>query len=274
MSDWILFAALSGVTGLAIGSFLNVVVSRGPVMWGLSERPAHVGADQPYNLATPRSHCPECGTRISWARLVPVVSWLLQRGKCAACGAGISARYPLVEIAGAVAAFSAFYVYGLSVDAAFLFVFLAFSIAGAAIDIERGYLPDAITLPLIWIGLLANLYGRFTPLPDAVVGAAAGYLVFRMLGEGYRLLRGAEGLGGGDTKFFAAIGAWFGWAALPVTAFIAAVLGLLAVAAMAMLKRPVTGQTAMPFGPALAAAAAAWALYAASGIDAYALLQP
>jgi len=224
--------------GLCVGSFLNVVIHRLPVMMERAWRAdcaellaadAQDAAPPPperYDLLVPRSRCPGCGGAIRAWQNVPVLSWILLRGKCARCGAPISLRYPLVELlAGLGAAYSAMrFGFGATALGAALFVWC--TIALAFIDQATGYLPDEITLPLLWAGLLLNLHGTFAPLGDAVIGAAAGYLVLWSLYWAYRLVRGVEGMGYGDFKMTAAVGAFLGWKMLPLVILMSSVVGL------------------------------------------------
>jgi leader peptidase (prepilin peptidase)/N-methyltransferase len=221
------------VVGLCIGSFLNVVIHRLPKMMERAWRAdcAEI-AGQPvpeegrYNLFAPGSACPGCGRGIRAVENIPVISWLALRGKCAGCGARISARYPLVEIlAGLGAAWSAAH-FGAGAAAFGAMLFIWATLALAFIDHATGYLPDDITLPLMWAGLLLNLWGAFAPLRDAVIGAAAGYLFLWSLYWVYRLLTGKEGMGYGDFKMNAAIGAFVGWKLLPFVVLVSSVVGL------------------------------------------------
>jgi leader peptidase (prepilin peptidase)/N-methyltransferase len=222
------------VFGLAIGSFLNVVIHRLPKMmereWRvecaeLAGQPAP--QEPPYTLAVPRSACPHCGHRITPWENVPIVSWLALRGKCSACRAPISFKYPLVELlAGAGAAYCAWR-FGATMTALGATLFIWFTIALAVIDQETGLLPDDLTLPLVWLGLLVNLAGAFVSLPDAVIGAVAGYLSLWLVYQGYKLLTGKEGMGYGDFKMNAAVGAFLGWKMLPLVILLSSFVGLL-----------------------------------------------
>jgi leader peptidase (prepilin peptidase)/N-methyltransferase len=221
------------VTGLCIGSFLNVVIFRLPRMMEREWRaecaelagqplPAH----EPFNLVVPGSRCPSCGQRISPFQNVPVVSYLALRGKCAGCSAPISMKYPLIELlAGLGGAYSAWH-FGPSLAALGAAVFLWFTLALAAIDHETGLLPDHLTLPLVWVGLLLNLSHAFVSLPEAVVGAVAGYLSLWLVYWGYKLLTGKDGMGYGDFKMNAAVGAFVGWKLLPLVVLLSSVVGL------------------------------------------------
>lgn len=237
--------------GLIIGSFLNVVIHRGPGMWKLTEDASRRG-----NLAVPRSYCPACGAPIRAAQLIPVVSYLTLGGRCASCKAPIPVRYLFVELSGAIAALTAYWLFGLTAAAFAAAVFFWILIALATIDLETGYLPDSLTLPLIFIGLLANAAGLFTTPVTAAIGAGAGYLSFRLIGEAFLRLRGKEGLGQGDAKLLAALGAWLGWPALAPAVLLAALLALGGAFAMRLAGEEITGATPIPFGPALAVAGA------------------
>jgi leader peptidase (prepilin peptidase) / N-methyltransferase len=230
------FPWLALVFGLCIGSFLNVVIHRLPKMlereWRAecAELAGQPAAQPPeasqYNLVSPRSACPSCGHKITALENVPIVSWLVLRGKCAGCKARISAKYPLVEaLAGLGAAYAAWR-FGPTATGVGAILFIWFTIALAFIDHETGLLPDALTLPLVWLGLLVNLSPAFTPLPDAVLGAVAGYLSLWLVYWGFKLLTGKEGMGYGDFKMNAAVGAFLGWKLLPLVILLSSVVGL------------------------------------------------
>ncbi len=216
-------------------------------MWGL------VNTEDPPRgtLLWPRSYCPHCRKQISAWRLIPVASYLLQSGRCADCNGEISIRYPVIELAGIFAAAIAFGLFGLSLTAFFAAMLGWFMIALIGIDWETCYLPDWLTLPLLAIGLTANVTGRFATLPDAMIGAAVGYIVFRFIAAAFMRIRGYEGLGQGDAKTLAAIGAWGGWQILPAVVFSGAVATLLIVLLLRLMKRPVNATTPIPFGPGL-----------------------
>jgi len=253
-----LWVGICVLFGLAIGSFLNVVIHRLPKMmerdWQAqsAELAGTAASEHPvYNLATPRSGCPSCGARISALQNLPVLSWLMLRGRCAGCGARISLRYPLVELAtGLVAGFIGWH-YGVTLTAVLAFGFCATMLALAVIDFDTQLLPDSLTLPLLWAGLLVNLWGGgFAPLPAAVAGAAFGYLSLWSVYWAFKLITGKEGMGYGDFKLLAAIGAWLGWQALPLVIMLSSVAGALigiALIAAARMGRSVP----MPFGPYL-----------------------
>jgi leader peptidase (prepilin peptidase)/N-methyltransferase len=221
------------VVGLCVGSFLNVVIHRLPKMlereWRaecaeLAGQPAPEGPA--YSLVSPRSACPGCGHRIAAWENVPIVSWLALRGKCSACGTRISLKYPLVEALAGVGAAYAAWRFGASAAALGAALFIWFTIALAFIDQETGLLPDDLTLPLVWLGLVVNLMGGFVPLADAVVGAIAGYLALWLVYQGYKLLTGKEGMGYGDFKMNAAVGAFLGWKMLPLVILLSSLVGL------------------------------------------------
>lgn len=245
--------------GALIGSFLNVVIYRGPSLWGLlEEREPGRGS-----LAHPRSYCPSCRRPIPIRRLVPIVSYFMQRGRCAECKARIPLRYPLVELAGVAVAAVSYGFFGLSVTALLAAVFGWTLLALAVIDGETGYLPDWLTLPLVILGLIANLNGRFVPPLEAGIGAAAGYLAFRLVGAAFYRLRSYEGLGQGDAKLLAAIGAWGGWTILPGVVLVGSLVTLIGVAIAHLSAGSVHAKTEIPFGPGLCAAGFALLIAAA-----------
>ena len=225
------------VFGLCVGSFLNVVIHRLPKMlereWRAecAELAGQAASQEPpetphYTLWVPRSACPNCGHRIRALENVPIVSWLVLGGKCAGCKTRISFKYPLVEaLAGLGAAYAAWR-FGTSVTALAAALFLWFTIALAFIDHETGLLPDDLTLPLVWLGLILNLKNAFVPLEDAVIGAVAGYLSLWLVYQGFKLLTGKEGMGYGDFKMNAAVGAFLGWTMLPLVILLSSVVGL------------------------------------------------
>jgi leader peptidase (prepilin peptidase)/N-methyltransferase len=277
-----LFAGSVFLLGLLVGSFLNVVVFRLPVMLDLEWRaqaaellgqPATPRA--PFNLVRPRSACPACHVQITAWQNIPLVSWIVLRARCHACGAKISARYPLVELAtGVLSAWVAWH-FGVSVATACALVVTWCLIALAAIDIDTQLLPDGITLPLMWAGLLASvLIGPAVgaPLPvssaDAIAGAAAGYLSLWLMFHAFRLITGKEGMGYGDFKLYAALGAWLGWRVLPLVILLAAASGALIGIAMIVLRGR-DRAAPMPFGPYLAIAGWISMLYGKSLIDDY-----
>ncbi|HWU84637.1 MAG TPA: A24 family peptidase [Rhodocyclaceae bacterium] len=254
---WIFSAA---VFGLAIGSFLNVVIHRLPKMmeneWALqcAELRNEELPEQPrYNLAVPRSACPQCGHAITAAENIPVLSWLLLRGKCSACKTRISVRYPLVEAANALLWIACVWHFGPTAQALGAMFFTSCLLVLALIDFDTTLLPDDLTLPLLWAGLLANLLGLYTSLPGAVIGAMAGYLALWSVYWGFKLLTGKEGMGYGDFKLLAALGAWLGWQMLPLLILLSSLVGaIVGIALMVLAKRG--KDVPIPFGPYLAAA--------------------
>ena len=237
-AGWVLQPAIlpwvALVFGLCVGSFLNVVIHRLPRMlereWR-AECASLAGQEipkaEPYNLLVPRSACPSCGHKIPLTQNIPLASWLVLRGKCSECKARISAKYPVVELlAGVAAGYSAWrFGPGLATLGAALFVW--FTIALAVIDQETGLLPDDLTLPLLWVGLLLNLWGTFVPIQDAVIGAVAGYLALWLVFWGFKLATGKEGMGFGDFKMNAAVGAFLGWKMLPLVILLSSIVGLI-----------------------------------------------
>lgn len=259
------FPALLGLTavlGLMVGSFLNVVIYRLPVQlqrtWtheaqsflGLN---GESGKQEPFNLMAPASRCPGCETPLRPWHNVPVLSYLCLRGRCRYCQIRISLQYPLVELASASMSVLVVAHYGWSVTAAMLLVFTWVLLAVGMIDWNTQLLPDAMTLPLLWLGLLVNLPGLLVPLSDAVIGAVAGYLILWSVYWVFKLLSGKEGMGYGDFKLLAALGAWLGWQLLPLILFLAAVTGVVVSLGSMVLKGRASHAT-FAFGPYLAAA--------------------
>ena len=252
-----LFVTAVTVLSLAIGSFLNVVIHRLPKMlerqWRdeLAELNGQETATAPrYNLMLPRSQCPGCGHQISALENVPVVSYLALRGKCAACKTRISPRYPLVEaLTGALSGFIAWR-YGFSWHTLAALFFVWSMIALAFIDLDTFYLPDDITLPLVWAGLLVNMGGVFVDLQSAVIGAVAGYLALWVVFWSYKLETGKDGMGYGDFKLLAAIGAWLGWKMLPVVILLSSFVGAIVGISLIVFARH-GRNVPIPFGPYL-----------------------
>lgn len=252
--------AVAGLVGLLVGSFLNVVIHRLPKMMDHEEanyiaevRGEPLPHPARYNLMVPRSACPHCGHQIAAWENIPVVSYLLLRGKCSACKAPISIRYPLVEAVTGTLTALAMWHFGPTGQALAAIALIWALVALFMIDADTQLLPDQITLPLLWLGLLLNLKGWFTPLADAVIGAAAGYLVLWSVYWAYKLLRGREGMGYGDFKLMGALGAWFGWQALPALILMSSIVGAVLGGAMLLLQRK-DSQTTFPFGPYIAGA--------------------
>ncbi|SFM10566.1 prepilin peptidase [Rugamonas rubra] len=258
---------LAGLFGLLIGSFLNVVIYRVPkMMQRESDNYVAVesGREAPhaerFNLMVPRSACPHCGHQITALENIPLLSWLVLRGKCSACRAPISPRYPAVELLTGL--LSALLVWRLGSGWAGLaaLFFLYSLIAMTFIDADTQLLPDDLTYPLLWAGLLVNLNGTFVPLHDAVVGAAAGYLALWSIYWLFKLATGKEGMGYGDFKLLAALGAWLGWAMLPTIILLSSVVGALVGISLIVFARHGRNNP-IPFGPYLAAAGLIAILY-------------
>ena len=258
LSEPVLFAGLVFLFSLLVGSFLNVVIHRLPKMmeteWHVQcaelrgETPA---ASPPYNLALPRSACPHCGHQITALENIPVLSWLWLRGRCSSCSASISSRYPLVELFTALLSAAAAWKWGLSVQTGGALLLIWTLVALAFIDLDTTLLPDSLTQPLLWLGLLFNLNATYTRLPDAVMGAMAGYLVLWSVYWLFKLATGKEGMGYGDFKLLAALGAWLGWQMLPVTLLLSSVVGAAVGIAMIVLVKH-DRRVPIPFGPYLA----------------------
>lgn len=253
-------AAVAGLLGLCLGSFLNVVIHRLPRMmereWQTQccelrgEAPP---AAEPLTLATPRSRCPACGHPITALQNIPVLSYLVLRGRCAACRNPISPRYPLIEaFTGLVSAYLASH-FGLSWQTAGALCLLWTLIALACIDLDTQLLPDSLTLPLLWLGLLFNLFGTYVDLASAVVGAMAGYLSLWSVYWLFKLATGKEGMGYGDFKLLAALGAWLGWQMLPAIILLSSLVGAFVGLGLIVFARH-GRNIPIPFGPYLAAA--------------------
>jgi leader peptidase (prepilin peptidase)/N-methyltransferase len=255
---------MTGLVGLCVGSFLNVVIHRLPRMLerGWHAQCAELAGDTPqeqpaYNLMVPRSRCPACGHAIGALENIPVLSYLVLRGKCAACKTPISARYPIVEILSGALAIAALIHFGATRSGAAACVLLWTLVALTFIDFDTQLLPDNLTLPLLWAGLIANLCGA-TPgvsLRDAVIGAIAGYLVLWTVYWLFKLIRGKEGMGYGDFKLLGALGAWLGWQMLPLIVLLSSVVGALIGIGLIVFKGR-DHKIPLAFGPYLAIAGA------------------
>ncbi len=253
-----LFICISILFGLMLGSFLNVVIYRLPKMmerdWQnncLELQGKESAPGVKFNLVTPRSTCPHCAHKISALENIPVISYLFLKGRCRACNSHISLRYPCIEILTAALLGLASWKFGYSYTTLFASVFILALITLTFIDFDTQLLPDDITLPLLWLGLLFNLNYGFTDLKSAVIGAMAGYLVLWSVFWLFKLLRGKEGMGYGDFKLLAAIGAWFGWQLLPAVILLSSTLGaLIGIGLIVFTKRD--KNIPMPFGPYLA----------------------
>jgi leader peptidase (prepilin peptidase)/N-methyltransferase len=254
--------AVAALVGLCVGSFLNVVIHRLPKMlergWETQcaeLRGEALPAAPAYNLVVPRSQCPSCAHRISALENVPIVSYLVLAGKCKACGAPISARYPFVEALGAILAVSTVWRFGATWQALAACVLLWTLIALTFIDFDTQLLPDDLTLPLLWAGLAANLFDLFVPLRTAVIGAIAGYLSLWIVYWLFKLIRGKEGMGFGDFKLLAALGAWMGWQMLPLIVLLSSVVGA-AIGLLLIVFKGRDHSIPLAFGPYLAIAGA------------------
>lgn len=248
--------------GLSIGSFLNVVVHRLPIMlkqeWQ-SEAKLLLDVQVPgkqeskrYNLVTPRSACPACGQPISAIHNIPLISYLLLKGRCASCQARIALRYPLLELVTGVATVTVISVLGPTMQGMLACLLTYSLIALSQIDFETKLLPDDITLPILWLGLIANMYDTFTDLQSAVIGTVLGYLALWTVYQGFRIITGKEGMGFGDFKLLALLGAWLGWQALTFIILMSSIIGALVGITLILLGRD--RNDAIPFGPYLAGA--------------------
>lgn len=271
-----LFVSLSFVFAAVIGSFLNVVVHRLPVMmkrdwqqecnhylaeykktvFEQNEKLLNAPIDEfpeKYNLVVPGSACPKCKTNIKPIHNLPIIGWLMLRGRCAACNNPISARYPIVElITGTLVAFLAWH-FGPTAEFVFSTILTFALVVLTGIDLDEMLLPDQITLPLLWLGLILNLSGTFVSMSDALVGAAAGYLSLWSVFWAFKLLTGKEGMGYGDFKLLAVFGAWFGWQVLPLVILLSSLVGAIVGITLIAFKKLNQGNP-IPFGPYIAAA--------------------
>jgi leader peptidase (prepilin peptidase)/N-methyltransferase len=260
--DPVVATVIAAVAGLCVGSFLNVVIHRLPKMLerGWEAQCAELRGEtvppaDAYNLVVPRSACPKCGAPITALQNIPVMSWIALGGKCAGCKAPISGRYPLVEILGGLLAAAAIWRFGATVQGVAACGLLWSLLALTMIDFDTQLLPDGITLPLLWAGLIANLWGTFAPLRDAVIGAIAGYLSLWSIYWLFKLIRGKEGMGYGDFKLLAALGAWLGWQLLPVIVLLSSVVGAFIGITLIVFKGR-DHSVPLAFGPYLAIAGA------------------
>ncbi len=269
MSPEQFFVLGAALIGLTVGSFLNVVIHRLPRMmeaaWRaqcdeLAAKHAQLEQAPRYDLILPASHCPQCKTPLRALDNIPVLSWLLLRGKCRHCGVAISPRYPIVEaLTGVLSAWVAWH-FGWGVAGVAAIVLVWALIALCFIDADTTLLPDDITLPLLWIGLLINVGGVFVPLREAVLGAAAGYLFLWLVYWLFKIATGKEGMGYGDFKLLAALGAWLGWKMLLPIILISSVVGAV-VGLVLMLLAGRGKDIPIPFGPYLTAAGLIALLY-------------
>ncbi len=259
----VIYITFATVLGLAIGSFINVVIYRLPRMFEqgwrqdclelLDQSPAEPSESKPFNLIVPRSSCPHCGHRITALENIPIISFLVLRGKCADCHQPISWRYPIIELVSALLALTIALRFGVGMEAVGGYLLVWTLLALAVIDYDTQMLPDSVTLPLLWIGILFSLADTYTDLQSSAIGAIAGYLFLWLIYQGFKLLTGKEGMGYGDFKLFAALGAWLGWQQLPLIILSASIVG--AVIGIGLIL--VAGrdrQLPIPFGPFLCAA--------------------
>jgi leader peptidase (prepilin peptidase) / N-methyltransferase len=254
---------------LLVGSFLNVVIHRVPIMlerdWAAqaaeftaaandqATAPIVNGSYKRFNLITPRSRCPNCNHQITALENVPVVSWIVLGGKCSSCKAPISARYPTIELITGLLGALAIAFFGATWAGLGALILTWTLVALTCIDIDTQLLPDDMTLPLLWIGLLFNLFGIFTPLKDAVIGAMLGYMILWSIYWLFKLITGKEGMGYGDFKLLGALGAWFGWQKIPAIILLSSAVGaVIGIALMIAAKRG--KEVPIPFGPYLAGA--------------------
>ena len=259
----VLIAMMAGL-GLVVGSFLNVLIHRLPRIlqneW-LGEVARANGGDapgsfehsRPYNLAAPPSHCPSCNRLLPFRQMIPVLSYLALRGRCAGCGWRIPFRYPAIELLSACLSALIAWRFGYSVEMGGALLMTWTLIALSTIDIEAQLLPDVVTLPFLWLGLAFNLWTVFTTLSSAVIGVIGGYLTLWTMFHGFRLLTGKEAMGYGDFKLMAMIGAWLGWRVLPIVLLLSSSVGALVGTTMLALGRHQRNEP-LPFGPYLAAA--------------------
>lgn len=266
-----LFSALAGIIGLLVGSFLNVVIYRLPIMmqrgWRkecmeylqIDQEAPKAGTlgdtdkEQPFNLVFPLSCCPNCNTPIKPYQNIPVLSYLFLKGKCAACGCPISIRYPVIEALTAISSIIVAWHFGYTPQAAFALLLMWSLIALIFIDIDHQLLPDSITLPLLWLGICLSLFNVFTDAHASIVGAVAGYLALWAVFHLFKLATGKEGMGYGDFKLLALFGAWLGWQYLPIIILLSSLVGAVIGLGMIIFAKH-DHNIPIPFGPYLAVA--------------------
>lgn len=275
---WVLFA---GITGLIIGSFLNVVILRLPIMlfrqWIIDSKdltehvpdhPAIKNLDTPFSLSRPNSHCPVCNTPIKAWHNIPVIGFLLLKGRCAHCQTPISKRYPIIEIITALISVCVVLNTPLGLPVIGLLIFSWTLIALSVIDYDQQLLPDQLTLPLLWLGLVFNLNSSFVSLESAVLGAMFGYLSLWSVYWAFKLITGKEGMGYGDFKLLAALGAWLGYESLLLIVLLSSLVGSITGLTLILLKKQ-DSQKPIPFGPYLACAGWIYALWGNQIIQTY-----
>lgn len=257
------FFVLAVLIGLIVGSFLNVVIARLPVMMEREWRSqcaelletSSPSSDETgdFNLVFPRSRCLACGHTITALENIPLISYLWLRGRCSACNSRISLRYPIVELLSGVLVLVAAWRFGVTVQAAGAMLLTWALVVLSAIDLDRRLLPDSITLPFLWLGLVFNLFGTYTNVQSSLVGAMAGYGILWLVYQLFRLATGKEGMGYGDFKLLAMLGAWLGWQALPAIILLSSLVGA-GVGIALIVLRGHDRDVPIPFGPYIAAA--------------------
>ena len=258
-TNFVFLLGCVGLLGLLVGSFLNVVISRLPIM--LEKQWTHdcqqhlngvstATSDPTFNLVTPRSHCPYCHHEITWMENIPILSYLVLRGRCRACKTPISIQYPLTEISTALLSIACAYVFGATPQTILALVLIWGLITLAVIDFQTSLLPDNLTLPLLWLGLICNSFELFCSLQDSLYGAVFGYLSLWSIFHLFKLATGKEGMGYGDFKLLALLGAWLGWSFLIPIIFISSIAGSV-IGISLILSQRLAASSAIPFGPYL-----------------------
>lgn len=265
---WIICAS---IFGLAVGSFLNVVIYRLPVMLERSWRSQcaeflntsnESAPAEKFNLATPRSKCPKCGHSIRIHENIPVLSYLLLRGRCSSCSTKISPRYPIIELTAAILSAAVAWHFGYSMAGVGALLLTYALITLTTIDFDHQLLPDDITLPFLWLGLLLSVFNIFTDMQSSIIGAIAGYLVLWTVYQVFKWATGKEGMGYGDFKLLALLGAWMGWQALPAIILLSSLVGAVVGITLIVFTRR-DRRIPIPFGPYLAAAGWIYLLWGA-----------
>lgn len=260
-SHILFFLSVVSVLALIMGSFLNVVIYRLPLMLHHSQNnminnnqnDITINLPTPFNLALPHSHCPKCKHSLKWWENIPLFSYILLKGRCSYCKKSISIRYPLVELLSLMISIYLTLHYGINIKLIASLILAWYLLSMSFIDSFEHILPDLLTLSLLWLGLLFNLNGLFTDLSSAVIGAVSGYLFLWVIAYSYYRMTGKEGLGLGDCKLLAALGAWLGWQLVPFVVLIASVSGCLFGIVLVSLGK-ISRRTPIPFGPFLAMA--------------------
>jgi leader peptidase (prepilin peptidase)/N-methyltransferase len=256
-----LFTGLIGIIGLLVGSFLNVVIYRMPIMLQRSWRKECIEylqmdaeeEGEAFNLSLPLSRCPHCQSPIKAYQNIPVISYVFLKGQCANCKQPISLRYPIIELLTAITSIVVAWHFGYSAEAGFALLLTWVLIALSFIDIDHQLLPDDITLPVLWLGLFVNLFDLYSGIHASVIGAIAGYMVLWLVYQAFKLVTGKEGMGYGDFKLLALFGAWLGWQALPLIILLSSLVGaVIGITMMIVVKRDYN--IPIPFGPYLAVA--------------------